>query len=280
MAEINYIPLVDGTAATAASLNDRFTELAAGANDLEGYTLRPGALNAAHLPSIANIVATKKVGENYVTHAYDVQWVVNQNNAISDPAPHTGTSWAVIKTLVPPEELVMTAPADFDPFVLGMDADPLATNPPGADYRYAGILVLLNVHFVWGGVTEYDPETTEADAVNAVTGIQIQVQGDDEWYTIPRATRICEQRLSWPFHPTATPPYADGEGTYQDMPTRVLITLEDYEDLPGLDPNRAIRGIRAVGARYRVAAPDKLCVVTFREGRLTALRVRADGLPV
>jgi hypothetical protein len=275
MAEINYIPLVDGTAATAASLNDRFTELAAGANDLEGYTLSPGALNAAHLPSIANIVDTKKVGENYVTHAYDVQWVFDQDNAISDPAPHTGTSWAVIKTLVPPAELVL----DFDPFVLGMDADPLTTDPPGADYRYAGVLVLLNVHFVWGGVTEYDPETTEADAVNAVTGIQIQVQGDDVWHTIRRATRICEQRLSYPFRPTATPPYADGEGTYQDMPTRVLITLADYVEL-GLNPASAIRGIRAVGARYRVAAPDKACVVTFREGRLTALRVRADGLPV
>ena len=245
MAEINYSVLSEGESVTAASLNDRLTSVRDGLNALEDYALAPGALRHDHLPAVAGILATKAVGDKFVTHTYTGVW--------SWPA----TGFAVIAG--PSNSLEMVSPTDFTAFRLGMQE--------ANDERWAGVLVQLNVHLI-RTVDAQSPSPT-ADPVHAVVGIQFKHGG--VWYTVNRSIRVCEGRT-------------DGLGavlyqTYQDIAVATMIDSSDIV-AAGLAKDASIQGIRAVAAPYE---PNNnhasgTPTVTLREGRITALRIRASGL--
>lgn len=245
MAEINYNPLLEGDAVTAASLNDRLGSVRDGLNTLEDYALAPGALRHDHLPAVAGILATKFVGDKFVTHTYTGLW--------SWP----GTGFAVIAG--PSNSLEMVSPTDFAAFRLGMQE--------ASGERWAGVLVHLNVHLI-RSVDEQSPSPT-VDPVHAVVGVQFKHGG--VWYTVPRSVRVCEARM-------------DGlavtlHQTYQDIAVATMIDSSDIV-AAGLAKSASIQGIRGVAAAYE---PNNnhasgTPTITLREGRITALRVRASGL--
>jgi hypothetical protein len=244
VAKIDYDVLSEGDAVTAASLNDRFDEVRNGLNALESYALAPGALRHNHLPAVAGILATKAVGEKFVTHTYTGAW--------SWP----GTGFAVIAG--PSTSLEMVSPTDFTAFRLGMSE--------ASGERWAGVLVHLNVHMVRASDVLEGVET--ADPVHAVVGVQFKSGG--AWYTINRSVRICERRCDGVA-------VADHQ-TYQDI---AIATMIDNSDLvaAGLAKTATIEGIRGVAAPYESdSGVSGTLTLVLREGRITALRIRASGL--
>jgi len=245
VAEIDYEVLSEGDAVTAASLNDRFDEVRNGLNALESYALAPGALRHDHLPSVAGILATKAVGERFLEHTYTGAWA------------WPGTGFVVIAD-ASPKSLEIVAPTDFTAFRLGMSE--------ASGERWAGVLVHLNVHLIRS--VDVDGSVVTLDTVHAVVGIQFKHGG--VWYTVNRSVRLCEPRLG--VLPTTS------HKIYQDIPIATMIDSSDIV-AAGLAKDASIQGIRGVAATYEPndtasGAPT----ITLREGRITALRIRASGL--
>lgn len=250
MAEINYTPIAPGDATTAASLNTPFQAGVAGVNALEPYALRPGALRADHLPSVANILGTTVVGEDFLAHGnYTKQWdSLAPNNDLTD--------WDIVADSTG-KQLSLT----WTPFRLGMDV---------AVHRYAAILVLVNVHYL-SSTENVIPTQGISDAVISV---QFRQPGAGAtWWTLNRATRLCSQRAHRP-----TLPDPVNERTYQDIPIRALITKDDLVQFGG-GGTHAIDGVRVVVAGNDIINAPPVPLVMLREGRLTVLRIRSGGLP-
>jgi len=242
LAEINYTPITPGDAVTASSLNTPFQAGVAGINALETYALRPGALRSQHLPSVANILGTVAIGENFqAPTAYTKKWdQINKDDL---------TNWDIVVDAAG-NQLSLTWTA----FKLGMtDVD-----------KYAAILVLANVHF-------YASSSSGATRISdAVISVQFrQPAAGATWWTHSRATRLCSQRVQ----NAAAPGLA--EKTYQDIPLRVLITRTDLATYGG-GSTHAVDGVRLVVCGNTAAVSP---AVQLREGRLTALRLRSGGLP-
>jgi len=247
VAEINYTPIAPGDATTAASLNTPFQAGVAGVNALETYALRPGALRADHLPSVANILGTTVVGEDFLDNLYLKQWdSLAPNNDL--------VNWDIVVDSTG-AQLSLT----WTPFKLGMD---------GID-KYAAILVLVNVHYRRSSTTD----SLAQGISDAVISVQFRQPGAGAtWWTLNRATRLCSQRAHRP-----TLPDPLNEGTYQDIPIRALITKDDLVQFGG-GGTHAIDGVRVVVAGNDIinALPNPR--VRLREGRLTVLRIRSGGL--
>jgi len=245
MAEVNITPLEDGDPATAASLNDQLLQLNNGVNALEDYSIEPGALRRDHLPAVAELLFTSSVGDGFTSHNWAKEWNQDSDGTATWDIIADGTGKDLSET-------------GFAATVLGMDQA----------NRFAGILVLLNNHFVISQAIEgagFDPR--------AVIGIQVRQTGDVTWYTIQRATRICSVRGAGALGIT---------GNYQDIAQRLTITTDDLDRIAsikgGPGATTSINGIRAVVAiNSDLAFPGG--IVTLREGRMSAFRLRASGLP-
>ena len=254
MAEINYDVLSEDEAVTAASLNDRFTEVQGGANALEQYAFAKGALGAQHLPAIADLLGTKTVGEDFTAGGFgSTVW----------SWPSSGLTTMSIGG----SSLEMTSSTDFTAFRLGMNE--------ASGERYAGVLVLANVHFYHAQIKfDVGGVSTLSDFPYAAV-VGVQFRANSVWYTVERATRVCDARMAFNIKPT------NDCRTLQDIPIATMITAADLS-AASLPYSTQITGIRIVVGGYTPynmsALPGNTQNVYLREGRLTALRVRASGL--
>lgn len=120
MPDINISPIEEGDPITAASLNTRFTEIAAGVNGLPEYSNLPGAFNKSHLPVLvpASIGAQTVIIDNEV--ATDAAYIANAAYPVMD----------VITDGVDTLQMTWAGPVAFD----------MTVTP-----KIAGIMVLFNI---------------------------------------------------------------------------------------------------------------------------------------
>ena len=120
--------------------------------------------------------------------------------------------------------------------------------------------------------------------------VAIQFKQGTHWFTVKQSLRLCSYRAGGML--LGSQAQRNLSGVYQDIPVRTLITADQLEDAKVAadvqgwsDVGKAYRvlGIRAVAACYADVLRDNetfvnTVSVTLREGRLTALKLRASGL--
>lgn len=199
MPDFSFTPFAEGQLITAADVQAKFDNMRAVVNDLPGYSIRRNALGRQHVPSLIPTPGAAFIPHDPATISYTNNY---PTYAVLDPGAN-------------PLQLTFTQ------ISLGM----------GAAAEVAGVLVLMNVHFIGA----YDPAVAASlDDTEGVFAIQYQAVTAGAWTTLSRTQRFIKN-----FYLGA------GGGvdkdTFQDVAIATLITVADTATLAG---------VRGVVAQY------------------------------
>ena len=175
MAPIDYDYLEEGDAFDAASLNDRFSTLQAGINDLTDADIEDGALRSVHLPSIVVEQGTSRLiggANHHYTNIY--------------PGHGESEGWEVVKQGYEPSTVSASVSS-----ILGWWDSALASWDNSVSFAstdlVVGIFVCADMHVVKVQV-EGAVSTATSPENWAVFAIQVQ-DSNMNWHTIDHTER-------------------------------------------------------------------------------------------
>ena len=253
MPDINYPYLPEGEPFTADSLNNRFSTVTNGVNDLMDYSGVRGSFHEDHLPSMVPGLGTGLTSTFPGSHGYTNEYTTFGSN----------TGWEVIGPGVDNLEI------SFSQINLGMNQ---------ADY-IAGLYVLMNVVFYYA--QPINPAGTGGENLWASFCIQ---WSDDlvtpVWNTISRTERfISGKGLAANDRPlpgsSADPDFPDQAGGYQEVAIRTLILPSD------ITPGTTIQGVRGAVSMYIETAPTPgpARIVIVGQGSISVIPLHAKEMP-
>lgn len=243
MATIDYTTILPGDTLNAASLNDRFTAIEGGVNEIELYGIRERALNSNHLPSL---VPDTAIAQSNLT----VSISQNVGYANAYPGFNVDPGWAVLNNGAG-TNLQLT----FNGFRLGMSETE----------EIAGFLVLLNLNFTqitWAGrpALPAGPAVTFNNVDFIAAAIQWQDSPGGFWRTLSKTERFMEER---PLLSATLQAFS----TDYDIAIRTFISVADT----GATDIQGIRGVVALDANGGGAT-----AVQVRQANLSAIPIHAE----
>ena len=200
---VTYTPMRDGDSIDADSLNDRFSDIQAGINDLPESAVGPGAFNEYHLPSFVVSSPSKSFGST--AHEYD-----------GSKALYQTYDWATINEDGDHISGGATAGKDLE-VSFGSN---LVLSSTGA---IGGILVICDIHIKR---IVYNSGAAPGHGPAAFFRIQARMSGKP-WEAIPRSERFMSSQA-----------YQGDEQWYR-VPIRVLIKPDDLSTGPYVESIRA-----------------------------------------
>lgn len=243
---IDDVQFLEGDAIAAASLNDRFDEIADGIDDLPVYAIHENTLKNVHLPSFVPSDVTPGALQTSLTASSFVKGISDYPtwSVLSDGGDDLAVEWPSAVTL-------------------GMG---------NATYRTAGVLVLANI------LVRNACNTLEGVPAGAV-GLVVQITDDGvTWTNVDRTTRWLRpyDGKKWYSFLQTDPDFGTPDAVFSYPYFELPVAIRTYINIDDIASLKGVRIAYSSDNWIFAAVGGNLGNVVFRECNLTVIPFHAS----